>query len=186
MKRIVDRLKQGNPNIRVFAQVVTTAERGTTVLTAEQITAYIRAVFLHSRPILRTVFPRMVIKSYTFEAEPVLMDYHDFRHCVFKKCRLIFCGYSAVKLDNCRFDDCRWEFSGPAMATLQLLANLHQGGSEMGRMIVQQAISVITHPPPGLAQPSATSPAAADTTPKPSAAKPPTTSAPTPPPAAGT
>lgn len=120
----------------------------------------------------------MVIKSYTFEAEPVLMDFHDFRHCTFKKCRLIFCGYSAIKLDNCRFDDCRWEFSGPAMATLQLLANLHQSGSEMGRLIVQQAINIVTQPPPGLVQPPPATPAPASAAPKPPAPK----QAPTPPP----
>lgn len=92
----------------------------------------------------------MVIKSYTFEAEPVLMDFHDFRHCTFKRCRLIFCGYSNIRIDNCRFEDCRWEFSGPAMATIELLSNLHRSGSEMGRLIVQQAIAIITQPPPGM------------------------------------
>lgn len=99
----------------------------------------------------------MVIKNYTFEAEPVLMDFHDFRHCTFKKCRLIYCGYSAMTVDSCRFDECRWEFGGPAMATLQFLANLHQGGSEMGKLIVQQAVGLITQAPP--AQPPAAPPA---------------------------
>ena len=37
VKRIVDRLREGNPEIKVFVQIVTTAERGTVVLTAEQI-----------------------------------------------------------------------------------------------------------------------------------------------------
>ncbi len=41
---IVDSLRQGNPDIRVFVQVVTTAERGTTVPDAEQVAAYARAV----------------------------------------------------------------------------------------------------------------------------------------------
>jgi hypothetical protein len=88
----------------------------------------------------------MVIKNYTFEAEPVLMDFHDFRHCTFRRCRLIYCGHSAVMVDSCRFDDCRWEFGGPAMATIQFLANLYQGGSEMGKSIAQQALALITQP----------------------------------------
>jgi hypothetical protein len=91
----------------------------------------------------------MVIKNYTFEAEPVLMDFHDFRHCTFRRCRLIYCGHSAVTVDSCRFEDCRWEFGGPAMATLQFLANLYQGGSDMGKSIAQQAISLITQPRTG-------------------------------------
>lgn len=44
VKRIVDSLRKGNPEIRIFVQVVTTAERGTSVMTAEQIAAYARAV----------------------------------------------------------------------------------------------------------------------------------------------
>jgi hypothetical protein len=44
VKRIVHRLREGNPDIRVFVQVVTTAERGKSAMTAEQITAYARAV----------------------------------------------------------------------------------------------------------------------------------------------
>jgi len=110
----------------------------------------------------------MVIKNYTFEAEPVLMDYHDFRHCTFKKCRLIFCGYSAVVADSCRFEDCRWEFGGPAFATLQFLATLHQGGSEMGKAIVQQAIAIIQQPPaaaPATPATRAATPVAAPATP---------------------
>ncbi len=112
----------------------------------------------------------MVIKNYTFEAEPVLMDFHDYRHCQFKKCRLIFCGYSPVTVDNCRFEGCRWEFRGPAMATLEFLAHMHQSGSEMGKLIVQQAIAIITQQPPpqtAPATPQPASPAPAPTTPQP-------------------
>ncbi|MCX8109509.1 MAG: hypothetical protein N3G20_11980, partial [Verrucomicrobiae bacterium] len=97
----------------------------------------------------------MIIKSYTFEAQPVLMDFHDFRHCIFRRCRLIFCGYSDLRIDNCRFEDCRWEFGGPAMLTLQLLSNFHKSGTEMGRLIVQQAINIITQSPD---QPAQTTP----------------------------
>lgn len=85
----------------------------------------------------------MVIKNSNFEAEPVLMDFHEFRHCTFKKCRLVYCGYSMVTVNDCRFEECRWEFSGPAAVTLQFLASLRQSGSEMGRMIVGQALGII-------------------------------------------
>jgi hypothetical protein len=44
VKRIVDRLREGNPKIRIFVQVVTTAERGKSAMTAEQVVAYARAV----------------------------------------------------------------------------------------------------------------------------------------------
>jgi hypothetical protein len=44
VKRIVDLLREGNPNIRIFVQLVTTAERGTVVLSAEQIAAFARSI----------------------------------------------------------------------------------------------------------------------------------------------
>lgn len=44
VKRIVDKLREGNPNIRVFVQLVTTAERGTVALSAEQIADFARSV----------------------------------------------------------------------------------------------------------------------------------------------
>ena len=44
VKRIVGLLREGNPNIRIFVQLVTTAERGTVVLSAEQIAAFARSI----------------------------------------------------------------------------------------------------------------------------------------------
>ena len=44
VKRIVDKLREGNPKIRVFVQLVTTAERGTVVLSAEQIVGFARSI----------------------------------------------------------------------------------------------------------------------------------------------
>lgn len=44
VKRITDALRQGNPHIRIFVQVVTTAERGSTVLSAPQVAAFARSV----------------------------------------------------------------------------------------------------------------------------------------------
>jgi len=44
VKRIVDSLRQGNPDIRVFVQVVSHAGRPRTALTAEQIVAYALAI----------------------------------------------------------------------------------------------------------------------------------------------
>jgi hypothetical protein len=44
VKHIVDLLHQGNPRIRIFVQLVTTAERGALKMTAEQVVAYVRSV----------------------------------------------------------------------------------------------------------------------------------------------
>lgn len=44
VKRIADRLREGNPRIQIFVQIVTTAERGTAILTAEQVAAFARSI----------------------------------------------------------------------------------------------------------------------------------------------
>lgn len=68
VKQIVDRLRDGNPQIRVFVQLVTTAERGAVVLSAEQIAAFARAVedmadavriYGASEPLLNQVIDRL-------------------------------------------------------------------------------------------------------------------------------
>jgi hypothetical protein len=42
--RIVSRLREGRPGIRIFVQLVTTAERGARALTADEIVAYVAAI----------------------------------------------------------------------------------------------------------------------------------------------
>jgi len=44
VKRIVDRLREGNPKIRIYVQLVTTAERQRVALSAEQIAAFARSI----------------------------------------------------------------------------------------------------------------------------------------------
>lgn len=113
----------------------------------------------------------MQIKNYTFDSEPVLMDFHLFQGCTFKKCRLVYCGYSSVQLDGCRFEDCRWEFSGPAAATLHLLSSFNHVGGEMGKLIVKQALTIIHTPPTAPTAPGA-APAPGSMPPPPAGASP--------------
>jgi hypothetical protein len=44
VKRIVGKLREGNPKIRIFVQLVTTAERGSLTLSADQIVAFARSI----------------------------------------------------------------------------------------------------------------------------------------------
>jgi len=44
VKRIVDSLRKGNPNIRIYVQLVTTAERTKVRLTPEQVAAFARSI----------------------------------------------------------------------------------------------------------------------------------------------
>jgi hypothetical protein len=115
----------------------------------------------------------MQIKNYTFESQPVLMDFHDFRGCTFRKCRLVYCGFGAIQFDGCRFEDCHWDFSGPAGATLHVLSTFNHLVGEMGRMIVQQALAIINNPPPKGPAPGAGLPGAPVMPPPPAGFQPP-------------
>lgn len=44
VKRIVDKLREGNPKIGIFVQLVTTAERGSVTLSAERIAEFARSI----------------------------------------------------------------------------------------------------------------------------------------------
>lgn len=44
VKRIVEKLREGNPGIQIFVQLVTTAERGSVTLSADQIAAFSRSI----------------------------------------------------------------------------------------------------------------------------------------------
>ena len=44
VQRIVDRLREGNPKIQIYTQLVTTAERQRVILSAEQIAAFARSI----------------------------------------------------------------------------------------------------------------------------------------------
>jgi hypothetical protein len=72
----------------------------------------------------------MIVRDQTIENAKLSLDGGSFYGCVFRGCTLMFSGLLPVVLDNCQFqNNCRWEFNGPAMNTIQFLSAIYQGGA---------------------------------------------------------
>jgi len=71
----------------------------------------------------------MIAQNKTFKGRKISLDGGTFYGCTFDKCNLVFSGYIPVFLENCNFNDCTWEFSGPALNTITFMKALHAGGA---------------------------------------------------------
>lgn len=59
----------------------------------------------------------------TYENERVILSGGRFDRCVFRNCELVFDG-SPADMNDCRIEQCRHSFVGPANVTLSYLAVL--------------------------------------------------------------
>jgi hypothetical protein len=59
----------------------------------------------------------------TYENERVVLSGGRFDHCVFRNCELVFDG-SPADMNDCRIEQCRHTFVGPANVTLSYLSVL--------------------------------------------------------------
>jgi hypothetical protein len=73
----------------------------------------------------------MIARKRTFTSMRVILDGCTFEGCSFRGCVLVYTGTLPVALAANSFDgERRWELSGPARSTLELLAHLYQSGAE--------------------------------------------------------
>jgi len=74
----------------------------------------------------------MRISNYEFKDQIIILDANEFEKCSFDNCRLIVQGFGGFKLIECKRDNCKFEFAGPAAMTLNIMGNLyHQGGKDL-------------------------------------------------------
>lgn len=83
----------------------------------------------------------MRISEHIFEWEDVVLDFHNFDHCTFRRCRLVVHGVGGFNFSNCEVIACLWQFSGPAAVTMKVLAQLYHGGFAP---VVEQTFKEIT------------------------------------------
>jgi hypothetical protein len=88
----------------------------------------------------------MRIQEHTFENQEVVLDFHEFDHCVFTKCKMKVFGYGPFTLANSEITDCRWEFAGPAASTIQVMTMLYHGGA---KDLIEATIANIRKGPKG-------------------------------------
>ncbi len=72
----------------------------------------------------------MITEKMTFESKTIVLDGSSFYTCQFKGCTLIFNGVLPVTMDGCSFDNCIWQFSGPAQNTIQFMQALYAVGGK--------------------------------------------------------
>ena len=72
----------------------------------------------------------MITEKMTFEGKTIVLDGGSFYACYFKSCTLNFNGVLPVAMHECSFDDCKWQFSGPAQNTIVFMQALYAGGAK--------------------------------------------------------
>lgn len=70
----------------------------------------------------------MRISEHVFNNEDVVLDFHEFDHCEFNRCRLILFGCGPFTMINNQFNECSFHVDGPAKLTLRVLSQLYHGG----------------------------------------------------------
>lgn len=74
----------------------------------------------------------MKICDYEFKDQVIVLDMNEFEHCSFENCTMIVQGLGGFKFTECKRNNCKFEFAGPASMTLQVMSNLyHQGGKDL-------------------------------------------------------
>lgn len=86
----------------------------------------------------------MRIHEHTFDSQDVVLDFHEFDHCSFTRCRFLIHGHGAFRLVGNHITDSSFALAGPAAITVQTLQHLYHGGA---REWVEQVIAEIRRPP---------------------------------------
>ena len=72
----------------------------------------------------------MIADKMKFKGKKIVLDGGSFYHCKFDGCILVFSGLLPVTLDNNSFNNCSWEFSGPASDTIAFMTALYASGAK--------------------------------------------------------
>ena len=72
----------------------------------------------------------MIAKGETFTGMTITLDGGTFVDCRFEKCNVVVCGMLPITLENPRFVDCNWSFSGPASTTVGFMAAMYRAGAK--------------------------------------------------------
>lgn len=72
----------------------------------------------------------MIIENAEFKERTINLDGGSFYSCQFESCRLVYHGLMQPVLDGCSFNDCSWEFGGPASNVLELMKAIYQIGAK--------------------------------------------------------
>ncbi len=66
----------------------------------------------------------------TYSDEEIVLDYHKYVECTFKECSIVYHGDGPTAADECKFQDCRFDFRESASSTFNTLRSFFHGGLE--------------------------------------------------------
>jgi hypothetical protein len=89
-----------------------------------------------------TAPPGMKIDGLTFQDQEVVLDFHRYKGCTFRRCKVVYHGFGAVGLDHCTFEECTYTFAGPAAQALDFMAKAYGAGGGF-RELIESAIQDI-------------------------------------------
>ena len=84
----------------------------------------------------------VIAENQTFTEKRLQLDGASFYKCKFERCTFVYSGLMACVLSENSFDDCRWEFDGPASNALKLMNSLYRQGTG-GQKIIDALINEI-------------------------------------------
>lgn len=83
------------------------------------------------------------IEGMNYSNTRVYLDYHVYKSCCFKNCRLIYSGDGPVGIIDCQTYGCHFAFDGSAASTMIFLNQIYNKTGEAGKQLVENTFQSI-------------------------------------------
>jgi hypothetical protein len=84
----------------------------------------------------------MIARNQRFTGMRISLDGSTFIGCAFEQCTLIYSATLPISFEDNQFNACIWEFSGPAMNTINFKTSLY-GHGDLGSQMIETAFEAI-------------------------------------------
>ena len=78
----------------------------------------------------------MRFEKQEFRNKRITLSGNQFDECNFHDCEMVFTGVGSVSLTRNSFENCRWLFDGPSLATVRFMKALYAMGAERRALIL--------------------------------------------------
>jgi hypothetical protein len=78
----------------------------------------------------------MRFEKQEFRNKRITLNGNEFDQCKFHDCEMVVTGVGSIGLTGNRFNNCRWMFDGPSLATVRFMKALYAMGAERRDLIL--------------------------------------------------
>lgn len=71
-----------------------------------------------------------VTANETYSDQEIILDHHKYVECTFEECTIVYHGDGPTAADECKFQDCQFDFRKSASSTFNTLRSFFHGGLE--------------------------------------------------------